>query len=41
MFNSTDADSQDLRMFQDKFGSPTRRCRDGQTCLQGIKVSTS
>jgi hypothetical protein len=40
-FNSTDADSQALQMFQHEFGSPTPRCGHGQTCLQGIKVSTS
>jgi hypothetical protein len=41
LFDSTDADSQAVRMYRQEFGDMLARgCRHGQTCLRGIKVIT-
>jgi hypothetical protein len=40
IFNPTAANSQAVTMFRHEFGDMLPRgCRDGQTCLQGIKVT--
>jgi hypothetical protein len=42
IFNYKDADNQAVRMYRQEFGEMLAPgCRDGQTCLRGVRVSTS